>query len=195
MPILCPICEKDDRIQKVSSVYDSGRSFGNYRGPATTVVYSQGKTGLGGTYVSGTTVSETPLANKLSPPIAPKKPSFPFYFYFGLINFVVGICFCLWTVIYEVISGEITIYNISKINGLESFILFVLCCMVIPAVVGIVTIVLGIITKQQQVESYPGRLATFNKDLEVWNRLYYCHRDDAVFDPSTGEVWQFTRAN
>ncbi len=175
MPILCPICENDDKIQKVSSVYLSGISFGHYEGPATS---------------SGTTVSSTSLAKTLSPPLAPKKPSIPFYFYLGLVMFVGGIGFCLSTVLPTMLTQ-----NITKINDLEGFILFTLCCAVIPIIFGIVTIFRGIVTKQKQVESYPGLLATYNKDLEGWNRQYYCHRDDAIFDPTTGEVWQFKKTS
>lgn len=190
MPILCPICENDDKIQKVSSVYLSGISFGHYKGPATSVMYSQGKVGGVSTYVSGTTVSSTSLANSLSPPLAPNKPSIPFYFYLGLVMFVGGIGFCLSTVLPTMLTQ-----NITKINDLEGFILFTLCCAVIPIIFGIVTIFRGIVTKQKQVESYPGLLATYNKDLEGWNRQYYCHRDDAIFDPTTGEVWQFKKTS
>jgi hypothetical protein len=188
MPILCPICQKDDQIQKVSSVHDSGTSFANYSGPATSVVYTQGKIGVGRTFVSGTTVSTTTLAKKLSPPTTPKKPSFPFYFYLGLVMFVLGACLLFGQVLPVVLTQ-----NLSRINGLESFILFTLFCVAVPGLFGAGMIVSGNGAKRQEVLSYPERLITFNEDLAVWNREYYCHRDDAIFDPFTGEVWQFRR--
>ncbi len=188
MPLICPICQKDDRIEKVSSVHKSGTSYGIYGGPATTVVYTKGNVGVGSTYVSGSTKSTTILAKELSPPEAPRKPSFRFYFYLGLVFSFLGVC-----LLFSVVLPLIFTQSISEINGLESFILFSLFCVAAPGLLGVGMIVSGNRVKQQEVLTYPERLATFNKDLEVWNREYYCKRDDAIFDPLTGEVWQFMR--
>ena len=35
---------------------------------------------------------------------------------------------------------------------------------------------------------YPTQKAAWDKAMERWNRLYYCNRDDIVFDPETNET-------
>ena len=71
----CPICNKDDAIQKVSALVTGGRSSGTFSGP------SGGSTYVGGewVYVSGHATlsgsSETDLARLLASPPSPKQPN------------------------------------------------------------------------------------------------------------------------
>lgn len=32
-------------------------------------------------------------------------------------------------------------------------------------------------------KAYKAKLQTYNEQMELWSRLYYCHRDDHVFEP------------
>jgi len=63
---ICPVCKKDDVIQKVSAVVTSGQSSGSFSGPSGGIAYVGGKWGAvsGYTTLSGRTVSE--LAQQLS---------------------------------------------------------------------------------------------------------------------------------
>ena len=69
MAAVCPVCGKDDAIQKVSSVVSSGQASGAFSGPTGGVAYVGGKWGAVGGYttLSGRTSSE--LARLLAPPV------------------------------------------------------------------------------------------------------------------------------
>jgi hypothetical protein len=74
MPIICPNCEKDDAIQKISAVVVGGQSSGTFYGPTAGVAYAGGKLGFAGGYTTlyGRNVSE--IAKLLAAPIEPKAP-------------------------------------------------------------------------------------------------------------------------
>jgi len=40
--------------------------------------------------------------------------------------------------------------------------------------------------KTREEERYAAERPLWEKVVEVWNRSYYCFRDDIVFDPKTG---------
>jgi len=40
--------------------------------------------------------------------------------------------------------------------------------------------------KTREEERYAAERSLWEKVVEVWNRSYYCFRDDIVFDPKTG---------
>lgn len=75
MEIVCPRCNKDDRIIKVSSAFTSGIRTETRSGPAIGVGLIDGKIGigLGGSGSSGFSVSE--MSKRLQPPAIPKKTS------------------------------------------------------------------------------------------------------------------------
>ena len=85
MSIHCPICEKDDAIQKVSSIVLSGNTSGTYTGPTGGVVTVGGKTGYSGGFTTMRGSSSTHLAQLLEPPKEPSKPKSS-----GCIYIVVG---------------------------------------------------------------------------------------------------------
>jgi hypothetical protein len=50
--IVCPVCGKNDAIQKVSGVVASGQASGTFSGPTGGVVNVDGKWGTTGSYTS-----------------------------------------------------------------------------------------------------------------------------------------------
>ena len=70
--IICPQCENDSSIQRVSAVVAGGVSTGSFSGPTTAITYSDGKIGNAGgyTHISGGT--STNLAKILDLPQEPK---------------------------------------------------------------------------------------------------------------------------
>lgn len=76
MSITCPVCNKDDVIQKVAAIIVSGRASGTFSGPSGGVTYSDGKWGTVGGYsvLSGQTTTE--LAQLLAIPKKPKEHAF-----------------------------------------------------------------------------------------------------------------------
>jgi hypothetical protein len=61
--IICPECEKDDMIHKVSAVYSGG--FSTVQNNSPLVAYGA---------EPSTVTAITPLAKKLAPPVQPKEP-------------------------------------------------------------------------------------------------------------------------
>jgi hypothetical protein len=72
----CPVCGKNNAIQKVSGVVTSGQASGTFSGSSGGVVNIDDKWGATGGYttLSGSTVSN--LAALLTPPQEPKKRAF-----------------------------------------------------------------------------------------------------------------------
>lgn len=180
--MLCPVCKKDDQIQKVSSIYSGGTSEGRMSGPGSTVTYSDGKVGVGSTYFSGNVHSSTGLARKLAPPSKPTQPSYPGKFFCGLIILIPFGLMAVWLIIFMIFQGE---------EGDNSGIAFLIFAII--AAVGIFMVSTGSSAKKKQQYEYQGKINQYNSDIEQWNRWYYCHRDDIIFDPTTEEVWTFTQ--
>lgn len=158
MPI-CPSCEKDDRIYKVSAVYSGGISHGTFSG-------TEGS-------VSGT--SQTVLSGKLAPL---PKPS--------ISCFVTG-CSAFWLVIGAI--GIIYLFLLSgllastadsanlleSVGGLAPFISSV--CLYFGIGLGIY-LVASLFVRS--------KMPRWTAAMNVWNRCYYCDRDGIVFDPTNG---------
>lgn len=106
----CPICQKDDAIQRVVAVVQSGRSSGTYSGPSGGVAYSDGKWGSVSGYstLSGSTVSD--LAKSLVPPQEPQRGSLGLIFWLWLLvscgTTLMAFCFFQWLLINIVGCGS-----------------------------------------------------------------------------------------
>lgn len=98
---VCPLCNKDDAIQKVSAVLLSGASSGSLSGPSNSYISVDGKSGsaFGYTRLSGS--SSTDLAELLTPPKEPFMPKkneleaiscsgFATFFVVGMISMIFG---------------------------------------------------------------------------------------------------------
>jgi hypothetical protein len=70
---LCPICQKDDAVQRVATLVAASQSSGTFSGPTGGVIYSNGKWGSVSGYstMSGSTISN--LALLLAPPSMPSQ--------------------------------------------------------------------------------------------------------------------------
>ena len=67
--IVCPQCENDSSIQRVSAVVADGTSTGSFSGPSGALTYSDGKVGSasGYTYLSGEAITNLASMLNLSP--------------------------------------------------------------------------------------------------------------------------------
>jgi hypothetical protein len=155
---LCPVCGKDDAIQKVSAIVASGQASGTLSGPSGGAAYVGGKWGITGGYTTLSGSMATELAQKLAPPSEPSLGG--------------GACLLLFFIgggIFEIVialsTGEIWTFPI-----------------------GIVTIAIGAIPLILYFKEKPKIEERFVKAKSKWARLYYCSRDDIVFDPQTGET-------
>jgi len=165
----CPICKKDDQIQKASAVYSSGIGTGSFSGPATSVNYYNGKVGVGGGLVSGTSASITEAARKCAPPDKPHPPSTSLTTILGFV----GIAFGVLTSICA--DNYASLWIIGWV------------------IVGFIFIAIGNNQKNAKEIKYKEELVIYNREITEWNELYYCHRDDVLFNPNNGNYWTFTR--
>ena len=195
MDLFCPIDKKDDSIQKASAVVAGGQSFGSFSGPTGGTVAYDGKTGNVSGYATLSGNSSSRLSQLLAPPPEPAKPSG-----FG----------CWWILLWYptipslgVMLGFITVSPILAILGvLWQYVLFPNSNLdligVIPAggVVGIFVgsyfvyrYFKGLENKKKAREEvrYSEEKLIWDKLMQKWDRLYYCHKHDIVFDPENGE--------
>lgn len=165
--VACPKCHTNDQSQKVSAIVMAGTSSYQASGPAIGTAFVGGKMGLatGFTSVSGT--NQTALAAQLMPPVKPKKPKPYQADPVGALLAVVIACigFLLMTASRGVDIGVI----IAVAVAVEILLVW--------SSYGKVN---ALYTKQV--------LPPWQKVLARWNRLYYCYRDDIVYDPETGRA-------
>lgn len=170
--ITCPLCNKDDRIQKVSAIYSSGVSRSEYGGPSSTLVFSGDNVGVAGTITSGSVTTASQLALKLAPPRKPEYPGTDPVLIIGIFMLILAIC----------ITFMLGIPGVFK----EGWVI-----LVGSYLFGFLFVWLGNKNSKANKASYTEKLTTWEKQNQLWNKVYYCFRDDVVFDPETGEAWHF----
>lgn len=166
--INCPICGNVDAIQKVSTVVFAGTSSGRFSGPSGGLVYAGGKWGTAGGYSSLSGMSTTMLASSLSI----EKPG----------GHAAGLGGCM-------------------VLSLPSLLTFLGCTMLEDG--GVVAVVIGlgvfIYFMFHMLKEQNRRLKIIEEiwaeAAETWNKLYFCFRDDVVFDPESGACVPRPRMN
>jgi hypothetical protein len=188
---VCPTCQKDDRIQKVSAVVSSGQVSSRLSGPTGALTYSDGEWGAIGAFTSLSGTTTTNLASKLFPPTLPQVQSD--------FSGILGVGFCVLALIVAplVVGGNVAESmwegvppqggkpppnTAAKAAGvLSGTITFV------ALAVATFFAAKGLLgphrTKMKRWEEQKSRHATA---MKVWHNLYYCARDDIVFDPVGG---------
>ncbi len=174
MNIACPIDGKDDTIQKVSAVVMSGQSTGTFAGTTGGTVSIDGKSGSisGYSTLSGSSVSS--LAKLLSPPVEPTKPK--------------GIGF-VWVALFFIpMFVSNILYSISG----ESRNIFILALVVAGGIITFLVLLKYLIKfNKWQIEQstirYTKEKQAWDKAMDKWNKSYYCHKHDVVFDSESGE--------
>jgi hypothetical protein len=173
MSTLCPVCKKEDVIQKVSSVVDGGTSTGSFSGPTGGVVSIDGKWGYAGGHTTLHGQTSTNLAQQLQPPNKPKEPSRPIGY--GMWWLILWIPFSFIIKIGEAIWGDM--------GYIFGFFVALFLCIFLDK------------RKRKTNEAkyklekpkWDAKMQKWELAMEKWNRAYYCHRDDVAFDPKTNE--------
>jgi len=180
MNIVCPIDDKDDAIQKVSSIVSSGAATGSFSGPSGGAVHIDGKWGYSGGYTTlhGRTITD--LAKKLSPPEKPKLEGLG----------------CLWIpIIYPgvILAGMMPFMLLSGIIG------FLFNLTIDSPILLVITIPFGLFTAfsfiklflrldRERKEESKKAIQKWEDAFKKWDELYYCFKHDVVFNPSTKVV-------
>ena len=162
--IVCPICQKDDMIRKISSIIKEQTKVQETQGKISgggvsidTELNIGVETG-GGTYKGRGYISST-LAITLAPPEIDLPPKMPpiFYVVIGLIGAVI-ITYIASLFFKNHQFFEIIVFAISAI------------------------LIMGFIAPDEEKEK---AAKIIKKYSEPWKELYYCFRDDIVFDPES----------
>ncbi|MCK6630136.1 MAG: hypothetical protein L6R45_33795 [Anaerolineae bacterium] len=196
--IVCPICKRDDRVQKVTSIITAqSREISGGSHHTRKYVDKKGKLQSEDYYVPYKSESSSLLAQSLNHP--PPKPGAGCNDTLGLIlgggMLIVGLP-CLFCALLSGVFGgaqffsstpqEVSPGNLdpvfvsSLVNGGLT---------VIQGLFGIGLIIAGIVVYRKLNQSHRERLARYNnielpkweKAMERWEKLYYCYRNDCVF--------------
>lgn len=156
--VVCPKCEKDDQIQKISSLVTGGISTTNY------------KNSFGGIE---TAASQTRLSSRLSPPA---KPKLGFVFAFAISMLLIQL-FPVLCLLAAVAGGSNVTIGETDSNSY-------------PAIVNIAGVALDIFMIYLAVNEYrkfQNATQNWKNQIARWGELYYCYRDDCVFNTESGK--------
>lgn len=186
MANLCPVCQKDDLVQRVKTLVASGQSSGTLSGPSGGVTYSGGKWGGVGGFSTLSGSTSTNLAKVLTPPTQPKRDRATFrtgcgyFLLFGFVSSIVIYC--------------VTAFSPGIMQEAGSKFMFIFTSVLLAVVgglafggPGLLLVISGARKRKLSNEQYPAAMAKWEKAMRCWQRLYFCHRDGIVFDPETNE--------
>ncbi|MEJ5200992.1 MAG: hypothetical protein WHV66_02055 [Anaerolineales bacterium] len=179
MSTQCPKCAAIDQIIKVSAIVNSGTSSGTFAGPTGSVSFSKGNTTFnpGFAVLSGT--QQTELASLFTPPAEPKrrKP-------IGCIGYFFIVCI-LGLLILGFSANASLAEAQSQFGYGDDYAAFaILCAIGFLVIVGWLSYYVPKKTKEFDALYYR-EMDLWRVAIERWDRLYYCMRDDIVFDPTT----------
>ncbi|MGA7194994.1 MAG: hypothetical protein WBW94_15315 [Anaerolineales bacterium] len=168
--IICPQCNNDDSIQRVSAVVAGGTSTGSFSGPTGALTYSDGKVGSAGGYTTLRGGSTTNLAKMLKLPPKPRTRS----------SALISIMFCVllltwWYVCWGLAAGAGITYS-------ESCFYPVTIIMVIVAI----SIIYSNNKNNKSINSI--EKPNWENFKKKWEQLYYCYKHGIVFDPETNKT-------
>jgi len=191
--ISCP------KIAKISAIYTSGISEAHYSGSAVsfiTPLNSKESSSIAFTPIgmSGYSISE--LSKKLAPPIKPQQPS----------NgcFIASLIVAIISTFPLAIFGLISLYFFAMLgSGIASddsgaVGIGVIGVIFIPIIISfaILTVVFWVLTRvfSDKIKSgqakYKNEMPVWQKSMSNWDKLYYCFRNDVIFNPKTSQYTQ-----
>jgi len=176
--IQCPQCGNDGSIQKVSAIWMAGTQNVMTSGPTT----GMGMTTNGVVHVMGTTVqsgvSQTLLARRLAPPPMPEKPKnscvwygvcviFPFTLLIAKIPTWIRIIIGILTILFYILIKTAITYN-NDFLGMMIMITIYLAMYIL----GFIGLSKG---SDRQNKAYNINMQNWYREMEEWNKLYYCY--------------------
>jgi hypothetical protein len=201
--IVCPQCQLDDQIQKVSTIYNNGtsRKVGAKVATGTADFIDHGNTRDVSGNLSTSGVMQTNLSYLLSPP---KKPAYPGLGWWWASIFLMYISYGFLIVPIAWLSPiakskkiQITVATLLLI--FYAWLMFMLVennlvpALLVEILGGIVAV--GIVVwygialnseKKRRVRELEIATPEWQERMKTWSELYYCYRNDCVFNPMTG---------
>jgi Zn finger protein HypA/HybF involved in hydrogenase expression len=158
----CPNCHRADSVQKVTSIIRGGTTTGTWNGHQISGYYNFGDSSisLGGGKLSGSSTGRTNLSMSLAPPEFKQAPNQAWLIIGFIMSFFLALMFLM---------GGIA-------GSPSNFIVFF--------IFGAFGVILVLIYKKRDNDNQAYLKEwkpKYEKALERWNNLYYCHRCDGVF--------------
>lgn len=164
MPHLCPLCNKDDKIAKISAIVSSQTTH------VTDVAYDYSLE----MFRNRTFDNKSDLARLLTPPRQPRAIS-------GLIYDLISV--------YSVALGQILIFFIPFLFGGGAIGLFVATIGILLVIALTINKYKKTVSSHKKLQKkYLDELSKWKVAMQKWNHSYYCERDDIVFNPETSET-------
>ncbi len=191
--VVCPQCGHDDQIRKVPSIVAEGISEVRMSGVTGGVAHAGDQWGVysGSSTQSG--VASTVLAQRLSPPPKPEGPG-GFEWMLAKFGMITGVGGAGWVLALLCTLSSPNNHNLflyrphsTDIGDILGGILFLGCFFGVPSIVLFVLSLRWRRKLNQEKRQAADQVPLWEQALERWNQVYYCARDDIVFDPATGE--------
>ncbi len=168
----CPECGRIDRVEKVSAIFSGGVS----------TITSGAETSDATNYTGLGEVSRSLLSSRLAPPIKPSGQGMSW----AALSAALLLCVCggLFTqFLLTVMLPEISSIPISEDTKGGYPVFFICITLALALVGGSISIVISQRRKVKESEQKASsQIPQWEKALARWNKLYYCARDDGVFD-------------
>jgi hypothetical protein len=116
--------------------------------------------------VSAIVANNNTYPRKLYPPILPTTPKMPWYFWFPGLLYSITVPFFVW---------KITPGFWGDLVGILLW--------------GLIPIGIAILRFSQKKRKYYVDIMEYDAKCILWDKLYYCHRHDVVFNADTGEKY------
>ena len=169
--ILCPKCHLADRIRAVSAIVREGTTTSE----GTAQVYVADNPGWTPAPYSGTQISGR--AKDLALPSKPELPSTTWFRLANIIGLLFFACGCIPAVAFIFLRGQID-YTLTMRD---------IIIMVPSLIIGLVILGGTYFAFSNEKRKLQERLDRWKDANKKWNQLYYCERDDILFNPSEKE--------
>ena len=166
---VCPVCRKEDRVFKVSLIFDIGHNY----------------------LISSSSSQVEDKYRKLAPPIKPKIEKKHPIFHIILI-LTISVIFLLMSISqimeYYPYIREQWFFKMNSFIVIYNIVIFTL------GTLGLVNVFFKIYDNssiQKRInENYEEELDSWKRMMNRWKELYYCSRDDVVFIPNERKAFQ-----
>ncbi len=183
----CPVCHLNDKVEKVSAIYQHGSQRSNLSIPVANIGKdSNNHYSSYTTYEKATGYSETQLAQRLRPPVKPTPPDRSF-FRPGIYT-EKNACFLIF--LFMVLLPVVPVILIQVlINNFGQSDLLTISGAIIGGIIVIFVAYISMNSFNSQRKGiertedgqYQNALTKWNEDMKRWDNMYYCFRDDKVF--------------
>jgi fumarate reductase subunit D len=184
MTDICPVCNKNDVVERVSTLVANGESIGRFSGPSSGSVNVGGKSHSVDGYATLSGSSITALAKSLKPPEEPTRSGL------GILFWLAAVATGLWTCLVAPLAllgvlgllGGLVSKDTSE-AGLSFLYTGIGLVCLLP--LWVITFIIYYVARRNKIQSeadYAYQKPRWDAAMIKWNRLYFCHRNGIVFD-------------